>query len=339
MVLRLPDAWTWDFWLADTGEEYHLFFLRASRALHDPHRRHRRASIGHARSTDLHHWTLLPDALVPGDPPAFDDLATWTGSVVQAPGGTWHMFYTGVSRSDDGLVQRIGVATSDDLITWHKRPESPILTADQRWYERLDANGWFDEAWRDPWVFPDPGGDGWHMLITARADAGPAYERGVIGHARSADLMHWHTQPPLSSPGAGFGQLEVLQATTVDGRGVVLFSCLSSELSAQRRSTGATGGIWAASCDSVLDGVDVSRAQLLTDERFYAGRLVRDRAGRAVLLAFHNADDRGGFLGELSDPMPVTWAPDGQLTLDKRQIADPTAFAGATATGMTTTDP
>src|SRR6266536_286792 len=155
----------WDFWLADTGEEYHLFFLRASRALHDPHRRHRRASIGHARSTDLRDWTLLPDALVPADSPAFDDLATWTGSVVQAPDGTWHMFYTGISRREDGLDQRIGVATSDDLVTWHKRPESPILTADPRWYERLGTRNWFDEAWRDPWVFPDPGGDGWHMLI------------------------------------------------------------------------------------------------------------------------------------------------------------------------------
>ena len=29
------------------------------------------------------------------------------------------------------------------------------------------------DTWRDPWVFPDPAGDGWHMLITARAAAGP----------------------------------------------------------------------------------------------------------------------------------------------------------------------
>jgi len=42
-MLRLPDSWVWDFWFADTGEAYHVFFLRASRALKDPHRRHRRA--------------------------------------------------------------------------------------------------------------------------------------------------------------------------------------------------------------------------------------------------------------------------------------------------------
>src|SRR5439155_2266683 len=81
-MLELPDSWTWDFWLADTGAEYHLFFLRASRALLDPDRRHYRASVGHAVSTDLVNWDLLPDALVPSDSPAWDDLATWTGSVV-----------------------------------------------------------------------------------------------------------------------------------------------------------------------------------------------------------------------------------------------------------------
>jgi len=42
-----------DFWFADDGERYRLFFLRAPRALGDPELRHRRASLGHAVSTDL----------------------------------------------------------------------------------------------------------------------------------------------------------------------------------------------------------------------------------------------------------------------------------------------
>ena len=65
--LSLADSWVWDFWFADDGERYHLFFLRASRALLDPDRRHRRASLGHAVSTDLRHWTLRADALVADD--------------------------------------------------------------------------------------------------------------------------------------------------------------------------------------------------------------------------------------------------------------------------------
>ena len=36
---------------------------------------------------------LADDTLVHSYPPAFDDTATWTGSVVQHPDGTWFMYY------------------------------------------------------------------------------------------------------------------------------------------------------------------------------------------------------------------------------------------------------
>ena len=32
-MLRLADAWTWDFWLADDGRSYHLYFLKAPRRI------------------------------------------------------------------------------------------------------------------------------------------------------------------------------------------------------------------------------------------------------------------------------------------------------------------
>src|SRR5260221_602315 len=196
-MFALPDSWVWDFWFADDSEQYHLFFLYASRALHDPDVRHYRASIGHAVSADLENWTRVEDALVRADAPAFDDLATWTGSVVRHPDGTWFLFYTGSTRGPgDKNVQRIGYATSQDLVTWRKSAENPVLSADPTWYETIASGEWHDEAFRDPWVFADPDGDGWHMLITARSTAGPAFERGVVGHAVSADLRHWELRPP-----------------------------------------------------------------------------------------------------------------------------------------------
>jgi beta-fructofuranosidase len=125
-LLRLPDHWVWDSWYTvDDDGRHHAFFLRASRALLDPERRHLRASIGHAVSADLRDWHLVADAIVPADAPAWDDQATWTGSVVRGPDGRWYLFYTGVSRAEDGLIQRIGLALSDDLISWHRYGAKP----------------------------------------------------------------------------------------------------------------------------------------------------------------------------------------------------------------------
>jgi beta-fructofuranosidase len=325
-MFRLPDSWLWDFWLAEDRGTYHLFFLHASRALHDPDRRHLRAAVGHAVSTDLIHWAQVQDALVHGDAPDFDQTATWTGSVIQGPDGTWFMYYTGTTRTAAGpLVQQIGLATSTDLFHWEKHERNPLVQADSRWYETIGGPPpWEDEHWRDPYVFADPDGHGWHLLITARANTGPLDDRGVVGHARSTDLLKWEVQPPLSDPGAGFGQLEVFQVATVEGRHVLIFNCLPGEYSAERRATGERGAIWVATGESPLGPFDIKGATPLTDGSFYVGKLVRDPAGRWMMLAFHNTGSEGSFGGALSDPMPVQW--EGEtLTVRPTVDADSTA--------------
>ena len=306
-MFSLPDSWVWDFWLADDGERHHLFFLYASRALKDPEARHYRASIGHAVSTDLTDWTRVEDALVRSDAPAFDDLATWTGSIVRGDDGLWRMFYTGSTLAPDGLknIQSIGVATSEDLYGWTKSAANPILTADPRWYETLSPD-WHDEAFRDPWVFRDPTGEGWHMLITARAKTGDPFSRGVVGHATSTDLDHWVLQPPLTSPvDDGFGQLEVTQTESVDGQPVLIFSCLAEHASAARREH--TGGVWAAPAGGLVGPFDIDAAYPITDASLYSGRLVRLRDGSWAMLAFRLTGEHTPFVGEITDPLPVAW--------------------------------
>jgi beta-fructofuranosidase len=311
-MLRLAASWVWDFWIADDGERYHLFFLKASRALLDPDRRHWRASIGHATSPDLVNWTEHADALLPDDSPAFDDLATWTGSIVREPSGLWRMFYTAVNRAEGGIAQRISSVVSDDLYTWRREPGRQVLEPDGRWYETVETRQWPDQAWRDPWVFRD--GELWHMLVTARADHGDPDDRGVIGHATSTDLVRWTVQPPVSEPGAGFGHVEVVQVAVVDGRPVGLFSCLGTELAQSRRIEDPVGGVWAFPVESLSGPFRLEEAYRLTDERLYVGRLVEDRAGRWQFLAFRNDDEEGGWVGEISDPHPVRWV-DGRLEI------------------------
>jgi hypothetical protein len=89
-------------------------------------------------------------------------------------------------------------------------------------------------------------------------------------------------------PGAGFGQQEVMQVATVQGRPVLLFSCLHGALSQQRRAARMRGGIWSAPAASFLGPFDVAAANIGTD---------------------------GRFIGEITDPMPVTWSATDQLTL------------------------
>ncbi len=312
-MLELVGSGVWDFWLADTGTQWHLFFLHAPRSLRDPRRRHAHASVGHAVSRDLRTWEVLRgNALGPGQPGDFDETATWTGSIVRDDDGVWRMFYTGMSARSGGHVQRIGSAVSRDLVRWRKLRDNPLIAPDPRWYERLGDSAWPGDAWRDPWVFPDPGGDGWHMLLTARANGGPVDNRGVIGHARSIDLVHWEANAPLSSPGAGFGHLEVPQIAVVAGQPLLVFSCGRPDLGGARATQGGPGGIWTVPASSPCGPFDTVQATLLADERLYAGRLVEDRAGRSVLLGFldHDADSR--FVGAISDPIPVGWR-DGRL--------------------------
>jgi beta-fructofuranosidase len=62
--------------------------------------------------------------------------------------------------------------------------------------------------------------------------------------------------------------------------------------------------------------VDFSKARLLVDERLYAGRIAKDRNGRAHLLGFNNVTSDGVFMGGISDPLPLRTGADSYLELE-----------------------
>jgi beta-fructofuranosidase len=311
MTLRLPDRWIWDFWTVTVASELHVFYLQAPRALGDADLRHWNVSIGHAVTPDLVHWEILPDALAPGAPGAFDDRSTWTGSII-AHGGAWHMLYTGTSSAEDGLVQRVGLASSDDLISWERRPDA-VMEADPRWYELLDRDAWHDQAWRDPWLFRVPGDAAVHAYVTARARDGDPRGRGVVGHARSRDLVRWEVLPPVTAP-MGFGQMEVPQLVEAGGRFHLLFS---SDPGTRSDALGLEGaGTYHLSGPTPLGPFAPGTLRELDagpGVATYAGRVV-PHAGARWFMAW--IGDRGeGFAGELAAPRAVGAGPDGALAL------------------------
>lgn len=306
-MLSVQGAWVWDFWLADDGDRHHIFFLHAPTALGDPHRRHRAARIGHAVSDDLVNWTPKAAPFDAGAPGSFDETATWTGCTVRGDDGLWRMFYTGsrflAEEPDHANIETVGVAVSADLEHWKKRP-GQIISADPRWYETYGSSDWKEEAWRDPWVFRDPAGAGWHMLITARANHGPSDDRGVIGHAFSTDLETWEVRPPLSAPGSGFAHLEVPQVVQIEERWFLIFSCPVEALSAEHARTVSDTGTWALPIHSPTGPFNVAEAKPITTSSLYSGRVVQQRDGGWALLGFHNSEPNEPFPGVVSDPIP-----------------------------------
>lgn len=304
MAFSLPDHWVWDFWLADDGADYHLFYLHAPKSLGNPDLRHRNARIGHATSSDLVTWQNHGQILETGEPGSFDATATWTGSVVCGADGLWRLYYTGsrfLSPASNANVETIGMAVSEDLHHWRKLP-GPVSVADPSHYETLGTSSWPEEAWRDPWVFTDAAGR-WHMLITARANHGPDAERGVIGHAVSDDMQNWQARAPLSAVNAGFAHLEVPQVVAVEDTLHLVFCCDSPRLSG--RLAGQQGGVWSVAIADALGPYPIERATLLVPQALYAGRVATDRQGRAVLLAFNNVQSGDEFAGSISDPLPL----------------------------------
>jgi len=247
-----PGQYAWDFWLVPTPDGYHLFHLQAPRRL-PAGLRHFHASVGHAFSHDLTHWEYRGTALAPGPKGEWDDQAIWTGSILERDGRYWFL-YTALERRRS-LVQRIGLAVSDDLQHFAKHPANPVMCADARWYAKSRRLAPVED-WRDPFLFPTDGRIGALVTATAAppADARGWWEsvrqaldlatmprfgravrrtaprspagRGCLALATSGDFSAWEVHPPLLPPGR-YSHLECPQLFQKDGLFYIIFSTLA----------------------------------------------------------------------------------------------------------------
>ena len=305
-MLSLQDHWLWDSWIADDGELFHMWALRAPRSLGEGGLRHANARLAYATSPDLRDWTYhgLAFEPTPGD---WDDLANWTGCTIRGDDGRWWLFYTGVGARNGLLDQRIGVKVSDDLRSWEPAGDGPVVAADPRWYKTSGIPGHpqASETWRDPFVFRDPDGDGWHMYTSARLKGAEPKDDAVIGHARSHDLLHWEVQPPLTEP-AGFGEIEVAQTGVVDGQPTLVFTCGAYQQAPWRTERYGEHTTYSVAGPSLMGPWDISAAvPFAAEPDLFAAPFLRDRSGQWVLVGFVNLEPKGILSFDIIDPIPV----------------------------------
>jgi hypothetical protein len=198
--------YVWDSWYFTKGDEVHVIHLQKKRP--QSQRSDRDAvALGHAVSLDFLTWTELPIPLYPGLEGSIDDLDLFTGCTF-AHAGTFYLYYTARKRSEQGRVQRLCVATSQDALHW-KKQSGPIIIPDSRWYETGDC--------RDLMVVQDPDGGKFHGFFTARVRSDELTKTAVVAHAISYDLIRWEQTLPVFAPGR-YGILEEPDVFYLHGR-------------------------------------------------------------------------------------------------------------------------
>lgn len=152
--------------------------------------------VAHLVSDDGVTWEALPYVLTVGDPGSFDDDQIWTMHVCRFE-NRFYMLYTALAQAERGMIQRAGVAVSDDLMHWEKLENNPISQPDPRWYEAgTSETGRAD--WRDPFGWVEDGR--LHAVICAHEGEGPHNRRGCVGHFVSDDGQNWEVLPPFYTP-------------------------------------------------------------------------------------------------------------------------------------------
>ena len=170
--------------------------------------------IAHATSDDGINWKRNKNALFVGHPGEWDDDMLWTMNISKKD-DLFLMYYTSLKRQDQGAIQKIGKATSKDLINWDKSINFVTIGSEAPFYECLKTNNpreWL--SFRDPFLFKD--GKDTHLLICARQPSGFVSRRGCIGLATLNKENKFVLQEKLFSPMV-YDDIECPCAIKIDG--------------------------------------------------------------------------------------------------------------------------
>ena len=293
-----------DFWYAKSGQTYHAFYLQRPDGTRDAP-----TSVGSATSTDLVHWTELGEIL------RADPKATWCNDRI-ATGSTWRgeQRWQMLVTAHGGTGGNVGLAESDDLRKWtiigpvqidyqtHTVPEDA-------YWQRAGLKAGETVSYRiaaDPYVLPEPM-DGWHYMVANCTIVGrPLNQRGCIGLMRSHDGRRWEDCGIISLM-LDYDRPETPQLWKHGERWYLYFGGAREGKDLCRHNRIYT----ARSMRGPFEPPPRSELKLPDNPGFfYIVKVLADPQGQDVLLAAI----RGA---SMSRPYPVTYDPDGSLTLSR----------------------
>lgn len=331
------DKYSWDIWFAWEGQILHLFYLQAPQlaCAYNAEKRHNLASVGHAVLTDFGWQEVNPDqpAFTKRDGDAWDNLAIWTGSVIQQD-DSYYLFYTARRQEDSWITtpherrrpQNIGVAVSQDLNTWTRTSASlagPVIPN-----PGVDSD--FDGInWHDPFVLRDDIDGKFYAFICAHPKETPADMGGVVAYATSRDLENWQDEPyKILYASDEFFLTEIPQVFWRRMQGhwrlYLLFSPRWSPFFNQKIPMGIT---YYVRSQPIRDRQPVNYDTILWEPEpaqilavgSHGGRLVNPESDSPVFFGFQYQDEGGHFIGGLTDPQWARFADDGTIHLTDPQ--------------------
>ncbi|MFA6392159.1 MAG: family 43 glycosylhydrolase [Patescibacteria group bacterium] len=196
-----------DFSVVEKDGVYHVIHIRGEDI---PWWAYPQTTFGHETSTDLNNWTNQGPIDLHGSVGEWNDKQTWAPYIYEE-GGTYYMYYTGVNYDTNYTMnaQRIGLATSTDLVNWTDAAstcsgiggQGCVLDCSAAWstWDQWDSTAWKGDC-RDPFV--TKWGSTYYMFMSAKKEEG-ATDRMVIAFATSSDLLNWTLQDPIDATLSG----------------------------------------------------------------------------------------------------------------------------------------
>jgi predicted GH43/DUF377 family glycosyl hydrolase len=170
-----------DLWGEGTLKQIDGQFVGTYHAYPDPGYEKGPGAIGLCHSRNLREWSIEPPILFAPDGTAWERGGLYKSWVLEH-NGTFYLFYNAKNKTEGFWHEQIGVALSNDLRTWKRHPQNPVIS--------VGAAGSFrDRFASDPCVLFHDGR--WIMFFFGLSTDGHARE----GVAFSRDLLHWTVAP------------------------------------------------------------------------------------------------------------------------------------------------